>query len=168
MAAGVLHLRGSARAHEAPRCDLAGLHAEEDGRARASGAGVLRPQPRSARRQRRIRFREGLRRARADAGHRHAARHPGERPVGDPRLRRREHRPTTASRSRSSVAKFEGEMFAEYIDWRVEHPSDDLMTELLNVEFEDENGTDASAHARGSADVRDAARRAPATRRRRS
>ena len=31
--------------------------------------------------------------------------------------------------------------FAEYIDWRVDHPSDDLMTELLNAEFEDENGT---------------------------
>jgi cytochrome P450 len=34
-----------------------------------------------------------------------------------------------------------GEAFAQYIDWRVEHPSDDIMTELLNVEFEDENGT---------------------------
>jgi cytochrome P450 len=32
------------------------------------------------------------------------------------------------------------EMFAEYIDWRVEHPADDLMTELLNAEFEDETG----------------------------
>jgi cytochrome P450 len=29
-----------------------------------------------------------------------------------------------------------GEMFAEYIDWRAEHPSDDLMTALLNAEFE--------------------------------
>jgi len=33
-----------------------------------------------------------------------------------------------------------GEMFAEYIDWRAEHPSDDLMTQLLNAEFEDETG----------------------------
>jgi cytochrome P450 len=33
-----------------------------------------------------------------------------------------------------------GEMFAEYIDWRAEHPSDDLMTELIQAEFEDENG----------------------------
>ena len=33
------------------------------------------------------------------------------------------------------------EMFAEYIDWRAEHPSDDLMTEMLNAEFEDETGT---------------------------
>jgi cytochrome P450 len=31
-------------------------------------------------------------------------------------------------------------MFAEYVDWRAENPSDDLMTELLNAEFEDENG----------------------------
>ena len=31
-------------------------------------------------------------------------------------------------------------MFEEYIDWRAEHPSDDLMTQLLNAEFEDESG----------------------------
>jgi cytochrome P450 len=34
-----------------------------------------------------------------------------------------------------------GEIFAQYIDWRTEHPSDDIMTELLNVEFEDQTGT---------------------------
>jgi cytochrome P450 len=34
-----------------------------------------------------------------------------------------------------------GDVFAEYLDWRVDHPSDDLMTELLNAEFEDETGT---------------------------
>ncbi|WP_405181199.1 cytochrome P450 [Nocardia sp. NBC_01377] len=33
-----------------------------------------------------------------------------------------------------------GDIFAAYIEWRREHPSDDIMTELLNVEFEDENG----------------------------
>ena len=33
------------------------------------------------------------------------------------------------------------EMFSEYIEWRVEHPSDDLMTQLLNVEFEDDGVT---------------------------
>jgi cytochrome P450 len=32
-------------------------------------------------------------------------------------------------------------MFGEYIDWRAEHPSDDLMTELIRAEFEDETGT---------------------------
>jgi cytochrome P450 len=34
-----------------------------------------------------------------------------------------------------------GEVFAEFIDWRAQHPSDDIMTELLNAEFEDETGT---------------------------
>jgi len=34
-----------------------------------------------------------------------------------------------------------GEMFAEYIDWRAEHPSDDIMTELMTAEFDDETGT---------------------------
>lgn len=33
-----------------------------------------------------------------------------------------------------------GELFEAYIDWRAEHPSDDIMTELLNVEFVDEKG----------------------------
>jgi len=32
------------------------------------------------------------------------------------------------------------EFFGEYIDWRADHPSDDLMTELIQVEFEDETG----------------------------
>ena len=30
--------------------------------------------------------------------------------------------------------------FADYIDWRADHPADDLMTELLNAEFEDYTG----------------------------
>jgi cytochrome P450 len=34
-----------------------------------------------------------------------------------------------------------GEAFAEYVDWRAEHPADDLMTEMLHAEFEDETGT---------------------------
>jgi cytochrome P450 len=33
-----------------------------------------------------------------------------------------------------------GDQFAEYIDWRVRHPSDDLMTALLTAEFVDETG----------------------------
>jgi cytochrome P450 len=41
-----------------------------------------------------------------------------------------------------SQEKFaKGDAFGEYIDWRAENPSDDLMTELLNAEFEDETGT---------------------------
>ncbi len=31
-------------------------------------------------------------------------------------------------------------MFAEYIEWRAKHPSDDLMTELLNAEVEEPDG----------------------------
>jgi len=43
---------------------------------------------------------------------------------------------------RYSQARFAtGEAFADYIDWRAEHPSDDLMTQLLQAEFEDETGT---------------------------
>jgi cytochrome P450 len=34
----------------------------------------------------------------------------------------------------------DGALFAEYVDWRAQHPSDDLMTELLHAEFEDEHG----------------------------
>jgi cytochrome P450 len=33
-----------------------------------------------------------------------------------------------------------GSLFADYIEWRAQHPSDDLMTALLNAEFEDEHG----------------------------
>ena len=34
-----------------------------------------------------------------------------------------------------------GDLFGEYLDWRLKHPSDDLMTHLVTVEFEDETGT---------------------------
>jgi len=34
----------------------------------------------------------------------------------------------------------DGSIYADYVDWRAKNPSDDLMTALLNVEFEDENG----------------------------
>ena len=40
----------------------------------------------------------------------------------------------------SESALMDVDIFAEYIDWRAEHPSDDLMTELLNAEFVDEHG----------------------------
>ncbi|OHV42798.1 cytochrome [Parafrankia soli] len=35
---------------------------------------------------------------------------------------------------------FDPSFFAEYVDWREKNPSNDLITELLGVEFEDENG----------------------------
>ena len=38
------------------------------------------------------------------------------------------------------TASSTGEIFEAYIDWRADHPSDDIMTELLNAEFVDETG----------------------------
>jgi cytochrome P450 len=37
-------------------------------------------------------------------------------------------------------AKDQAGVFEEYVDWRAEHPSDDLMTELLQAEYEDVDG----------------------------
>lgn len=34
----------------------------------------------------------------------------------------------------------DGRIYADYVEWRARNPSDDLMTALLNVEFEDEHG----------------------------
>lgn len=34
-----------------------------------------------------------------------------------------------------------GGVFADYLDWRVDNPSDDIMSELLHLEFVDETGT---------------------------
>jgi len=45
-----------------------------------------------------------------------------------------------ADRATSGVRSF-GEDFEDYVDWRAQHPSDDLMTALLNAELEDETGT---------------------------
>jgi cytochrome P450 len=35
---------------------------------------------------------------------------------------------------------FDGDMFSDYVAWRATKPSDDLITELLNIEFADEAG----------------------------
>jgi len=45
-----------------------------------------------------------------------------------------------AIHERDALAEAYG-TFSEYIEWRAEHPSDDLMTDLLNAEFEDDTGT---------------------------
>jgi cytochrome P450 len=42
--------------------------------------------------------------------------------------------------SKAYEAQGQSEAIAEYIDWRAENPSDDLMTELLNAEFVDDAG----------------------------
>jgi cytochrome P450 len=38
------------------------------------------------------------------------------------------------------LAQNQSELFAEYLDWRAKHPSDDIMTELLTAEFVDTDG----------------------------
>jgi Cytochrome P450 len=39
-----------------------------------------------------------------------------------------------------SQASYKGQGFEDYIDWRAKHPSDDLMTELLQAEYADDSG----------------------------
>jgi cytochrome P450 len=39
-----------------------------------------------------------------------------------------------------------GEAFDEYVEWRSKHPSDDLMTMLIEAEFEDEHGVTRRLH----------------------
>ena len=94
--------------------------------------------------RRALRLRARPRRPDADAGDRHAARHPRGGPGDDPRPAPTPHLRTEPGRADAVLAgrsSRPGETFAEYIDWRADHPSDDLMTELLNAEFEDETGT---------------------------
>jgi cytochrome P450 len=59
--------------------------------------------------------------------------------VGIPDADRDDVRETLFARA-SGGYDLSGELFADYIDWRVQHPSDDIMTMLLNAEFEDERG----------------------------
>jgi cytochrome P450 len=41
----------------------------------------------------------------------------------------------------ADLAAEQSKLFAEYVDWRAEHPADDVMSELLQAEFEDHTGT---------------------------
>ena len=50
-------------------------------------------------------------------------------------------RTTAGEPMRYSDEALSGEIFAEYIEWRSRHPSDDIMTDLLQAEFEDTTGT---------------------------
>ena len=56
---------------------------------------------------------------------------------GNAQLRTEAGKPMSAAEHGLAV----GEQFEAYIDWRAEHQSEDIMTELLNVEFVDETGT---------------------------
>ena len=62
---------------------------------------------------------------------------PEERPGDDPRPRQAQLR-TEAGKpmKREDAAWSPARSSQTYIDWRAEHPSDDIMTELLNVEFD--------------------------------
>ena len=60
-------------------------------------------------------------------------------PEGDQKAIRDHFHGARGSETQSSVLV--GDIFAEYIDWRIEHPSDDVMTTLLNAEFEDSDGS---------------------------
>lgn len=55
----------------------------------------------------------------------------------DEKLRREVGEPAEFKEDQFADATF----FADYIDWRAKHPSDDLMTQLIQAEFEDETGT---------------------------
>jgi cytochrome P450 len=57
----------------------------------------------------------------------------------DQGLRLEESGPSPAD-MQARLAENQTGVFAEYIDWRAKHPSDDVMTELLRAEFEDANG----------------------------
>jgi cytochrome P450 len=61
----------------------------------------------------------------------------GIRDAGNERIRREPGKPNKTN----NYATHDDPQFHEYLDWRATHPSDDLMTELLTVEFEDEIGT---------------------------
>ncbi len=43
-------------------------------------------------------------------------------------------------KARAPRSLIDGSIFETYIDWRKDNPSDDIMTDLLNVEFTDEQG----------------------------
>ena len=49
-------------------------------------------------------------------------------------------RPGAPMKVTKAEAIADGSVYADYVDWRAKNPSDDLMTALLNVEFDDENG----------------------------
>ena len=48
---------------------------------------------------------------------------------------------TGSETSLAATGFLDDEFVADYVDWRAENPSDDIVTELLNAGFEDETGT---------------------------
>jgi len=60
------------------------------------------------------------------------------RSVANRRLRNKPGEPLPVSKDNY----FNGNMFRDYVAWRKDNPSDDLVTELLNVEFTDVDGSE--------------------------
>ena len=116
---------------------------------------VLRREPRPAGRHGQVRLRHRLRRHHADEGHQRAARHPRGRPGDDPRPRQRPDadRGRQADEGRRGRPRRRRHLRRLHRLAQVDNPSDDIMTELLNVEFADEHGRDAQAHPRRAADL---------------
>ena len=140
-AARHVDLRGPAVAHPAPQGAVAGLHPAPDGGARAADPRVLRSgaSTRSSARTGSTSSPTSARRCRCARSACCSA---------SPKLTRTPSatvRPGRCARKPGEPMKIKEvgnpEMYADYIDWRAEHPSDDLMTELLDAEFEDETGT---------------------------
>lgn len=63
---------------------------------------------------------------------------PAARDLTDRRLHSEAGRPMTVRRDRY----FSGDNFAAYVDWRMDNPSDDLVTELINTTFTDASGVE--------------------------
>jgi cytochrome P450 len=59
----------------------------------------------------------------------------------DSKLRRKEGQPGTFTDKGLAESTIDGTFFEEYVSWRTDNPSDDLMTQLIQAEFEDETGT---------------------------
>ena len=73
--------------------------------------------------------------------------------------------PSPASRWTSTADDIgESDFFADYIDWRADHPSDDLMTELLQRRVRGRDRNDAAADPRRGAHLRQPWWPGPATR----
>jgi cytochrome P450 len=59
----------------------------------------------------------------------------------DRKLRRKEGEPGVFNEEGVAASTIDGTFFEEYLNWRTKNPSDDLMSQLIQVEFEDETGT---------------------------
>ena len=113
------------------------VHTEEGPGSRLGDPEVLHRRAR-LRGRRRVRLRNRPRRRGPDARHRHAARHP-DRTAGA-----RYATGWTADRDEPDERYvghiFDAEVLLDYVKWRQQNPSNDVVTELLTAEFDDEQG----------------------------